>query len=279
MAYVDLDTDVCKNDFNIFSSDSTLNFKIIYLAKHRHLGVLSKITAHIPTQTPFIKEKKSVYKEFGEHADSYVDEIVENKIFNTLHQLYKNCFTPIYAKPSTTIKNKYYYKIYSTNKKLYYPEPLIIKKTKKNIWEVSSGKRRYMDIIYNYGQPKYTDEPDNVRMFLPHYNSVNISYVNDSPFELYKTHHGISCFKNRTPTFNYSLNNYVMKFRIRGGICSEKNSCIIRAYQDEDHDSYMESLRLSKNIIAVAYATPFSTLHAFSYGLSRLHPSKNRPYF
>ena len=36
MAYVELKTDICKNDFNIFQCDDTQIYKIMYIIKYRH---------------------------------------------------------------------------------------------------------------------------------------------------------------------------------------------------------------------------------------------------
>ena len=288
MAYVELETDVCKNDFNIFNCDDTHKYKIMYILKERRLGVLKRISAYIPKKSPYIRDVKNIWVENDEYiGGSYVDKEISNEIYDTLYNVKNECYSPLYAKPSFTVSNKYYYKVYSTNNKLYYPKPLIIKKTRANIWEVTSDDRRYMDIVYNYGMKKHYKEPDTIGLYLPNYIFNKISYITDGDcnhknlYQCYNNYKpGIVSYKNRKPIFNYNIDSYILKFNIRGGITSEKNTCFIHSHEsDRTKNSYMECLRLSKDILAVIYKTPFSSLHAFSFAVSRVHSSRNGKYF
>ena len=68
----------------------------------------------------------------------YLDLTVHKKadIYTSKSQLKRHCYSPIFVVPTTTIHNKFYYCVQSTDKTRF-PQPLVIKKTPTNIWQVT----------------------------------------------------------------------------------------------------------------------------------------------
>ena len=289
MAYIDLDTDICKNKFDIFSNDSDENYKIMYIHKERKMGILKRITAYIPIDSPFL------YTQYDCDNDSEYLEVQSrpkgknqlSEIYTSISDLKKNCYVPVYAIPTTTLSNKYYYIVKSTDKTE--QKKLVIRKSRKNIWEVCSpikmtnSAERYMDVVFNFGLDLRKNKPDNINIYMPRNLNSKINFRMDKLCALYHVENsGVIGYKNRYPHYNTRLDSYVLDFKISPGelgIPSQKNSSIIRIGQKNNTKSLMEVLKISRNIISIIYKTPFSTLHAFGYGVARAHTSKRRDYF
>lgn len=271
MAYVDLGADVCEHQFDIFKNDSTDEFKIMYILKKKRFGVLKKISAYIPKDSPFL------YKSEYDMDSEYLDLTVPKKtdIYTSKSQLKRHCYSPIFVVPTTTIHNKFYYCVQSTDKTRF-PQPLVIKKNPTNIWQVTYERKIYMEMLFNYGLGKRTGEPDLITMYMPNYENEYINYVWTSPYTMYiNDSDRITAYMNKEPRFNYRRGNYELHFKVsNAGVSSEKNSCII-PIDKEDSEPSLEALKLSRDVISVVYKKPFSSLHAFAYGVARCHSSYN----
>ena len=268
MSYVDLDSDISKNTFDILSNDYSDKFRILYITKHRKFGILNRIEAHVPCETPFLY----TYISDDDSEYLYENQRIGNKIMESKKDLRNYCYTPIYARPNTTVNYKYYYKIYSTNSSN--KEPIVITKSLNNIWSVTDKifQRYYMDIVFNSGLVKYDDCPDKIQIYKPIYMSSILNWTTSYPHKLYTANcKSVIAYRNISSTYNTDLNRYVLKFTVNGGIPSEKNSCFIEKDQTDDSKPSLELLRISKDIISVIYRSPFTFLHAFTYGVARAH--------
>ena len=286
MSYVDLDDDICTNNFDILTNDTSERYKILYVTKHRRFGVLNRIEAHVPTETPYLytyldecsSDEYDMDSEYLCRGETRKTEKIMNHIMETKTDLYNRCYTPVYVRPKTTMNYNYYYKIYSTakNRKV----PLIISKSLSNVWSITNKEhnRFYMDVVFNYGFRRTVDCPDNINIYTPRYTSGDINWSTISPYKLFTLKsNSIVPYRNVQSRYNRTLDSYVLKFTVgTTGIPSEKNSCIIRTDEPDDSKPYIEMLRISKDIISIIYRSPFTFLHAFTYGVARIHSGANK---
>ena len=287
MSYVDLDDNICMNNFDILTNDTSERFKILYVTKHRKFGVLSRIEAHVPTDTPYLykylderssDEYDDMDSEYLCHGETRKTDKIMNRIMETKTDLYSHCYTPVYVRPKTTMNYNYYYKIYSIakNRKV----PLIISKSLSNVWSVTNKEhnRFYMDVVFNYGFSRTKDCPDNINIYTPRYTSSDINWSSISPYKLFTLKsNSIVPYRNVKSRYNRTLDSYVLKFTVGTvGIPSEKNSCMIRTDETDDSKPYIEMLRITKDIISIIYRSPFTFLHAFTYGVARIHSGANK---
>ena len=274
MAYFDLNDDICQYKFNILQNDDTQEYKIMYIIRNRTFGITRNFMAYIPKQDDKLyKYVKDI--DIDDELLSSVDRKVKNPIYNNIKDVITNCYAPVFAIPKFTYKNKYYYRVKSTNR-IKDCKNLVIKLSKRNIWEIKNNKQQFMNIVFNHGLGiNNNGRPDTVNIFAPLYRTDVLPYSLKNLHDMYQDFSTyVTAFKNKTPVYNSLVDSYVLKFNVNCGIVSEKNSCIIRMSQNNDAKSHMELLKLSHNLVCVIYKTPFSSVHAFGYGVARMHATK-----
>jgi len=298
-----------KDIFDLYTHNGSRHYKILYLLKHTKLGNIVKVTGHIPRKTEFLFKEDEYSEQLFEstHITSSSSEEDEsraehsfrrrpkkrmNTVYRSKYSIQKYCKKIILAN-STIINSSFTISV--INKKGYFSLiPLQIRK-KSNIWIVDDPGKEYMNIIYNGKKKRKIKKkyPDSIQVILPksflkdhHFFSsiVNRTLVPSFYWKknLYTSYHNfdrdcLDLFHSKTPIlsrkeFSSDINNiYTLSFIVKYGIASEKNSIIIHINDVQETNSYMETIKVNDKMIAIIYKNPFSILHAFAYGLTRIH--------
>ena len=150
----------------------------------------------------------------------------------------------------------------------------------ENYWTMRTKENDYMGVIYNENSiVKKTQKPDEITILLPtDYLKTRVlpkyrlnNYMLHDYFN-YKRN-SIKAYYNVPARYNERLDSYVLKFTLSGGIISKKNTIISQEYCDDEtylkENHIMETLKINNNVMIVSYKKPFSTIHAFTYGVTR----------